>query len=799
MKRLLLLCTVFLTVTAAVFAGDNTRKKAAAFAKVSEKSMQQVMAGEGFRIYNNGQQPGFVIVSTMDDNEILGYSDRNFDSGNIPTALKTLLDGYSARAASAKTSSLSGEYKKIAPFINTQWGQDEPFNTQCPVFDDGQAPTGCIATAMAQIMNFYRFPDALPALPAYDVLQSLTKTVLYTQTESLEAASLDWSKMKRYYKAADESDEAKEVAKLMRYCGQAVSMWYQAGGSNAYNSQLTPALINKFGYDKDITTVERRNFTYQEWFDLLYGEMRQFRPVVIMAQNSAGDGHAFLCDGYDSGEYFHINWGWAGMADGYYRISVLTPEIQGTGGSLSYDGYNMNYTAAVGIQPENNTDDEIVKGSVSRYSLKQSLKAEGHEYVGNMKQYSMQELRLVVTNTGDDFYSNVMLKAGGEYVSGCCMGIAENATDTVIFRFSPETAGKLALDVYVKNFNGDPIFTDTINVTEYVAGQPKLAISVDYDDMYDLQSAVVSGSVLTGKVNVTNNSDTVYNDYIGVRANRVLSITDTGSGTRYSGETDFEKSGLVTIQPGETVSWKFSINGLSDGEQYWNTVFASNGYHQYSFSSASSAIYTCSAAPVITISARSYTREYGDENPDFGYVVSGGSVSGAPEIVCGAGKESPAGVYPIVVKKGTVTEDVAEFVEGTLTITKAPLKVSTDNYTREVGEDNPEFVIRYEGFKNDDTEASLTKKATATTTAGKDSPEGVYDIVLGGAESPDYDFSYTNGRLTVTPSSAIISVAADAVMDIYTVEGVLVKKDARSLEGLPKGVYIAGGKKRIVR
>jgi len=163
----------------------------------------------------------------------------------------------------------------------------------------------------------------------------------------------------------------------------------------------------------------------------------------------------------------------------------------------------------------------------------------------------------------------------------------------------------------------------------------------------------------------------------------------------------------------------------------------------------------------VTITAKNYSRVYGDANPTFEYTTSGGTLSGTPEIICDATATSPVGTYDIIVKKGSVTNEKVTFVNGTLTITKAPLKIKVDNYTKKEGEENPEFTLTYEGFKNNETEAVLTKKPTITCNATKDSSPGEYEIKVSGAEATNYEITYSNGKLLVIDKRPVTITAKD--------------------------------------
>lgn len=203
---------------------------------------------------------------------------------------------------------------------------------------------------------------------------------------------------------------------------------------------------------------------------------------------------------------------------------------------------------------------------------------------------------------------------------------------------------------------------------------------------------------------------------------------------------------------------------------------------------------------VVTVT--NLSRTYGDANPEFEYTVTGGALEGEPEISCEASATSPVGEYPIVIKQGSVSNEDVTFVDGMLTITKAPLTVNAGNYTMEQGEAIPKFTATYEGFKNNETEAVLTKKPVFSCDATDGCAPGEYEISISGAEAVNYTFEYVNGILTVTEVSGILEIAKGHTVDIYNTKGSLIRKNATSIEGLNKGVYILytqdGIKRKII-
>ena len=158
---------------------------------------------------------------------------------------------------------------------------------------------------------------------------------------------------------------------------------------------------------------------------------------------------------------------------------------------------------------------------------------------------------------------------------------------------------------------------------------------------------------------------------------------------------------------------------------------------------------------VIVLTAQNYSREYGEANPVFEYTKDGDGLKGTPTIICEATTYSPVGTYPIKISKGSITNENVTYVDGMLTITKAPLTITAKDCSREQGHENPIFEIMYSGFKNNETESVLTRKPNITTSATTSSSPGAYDINVSGAEAENYSFNYIKGTLTVTENNNV--------------------------------------------
>lgn len=294
---------------------------------------------------------GYVIVSNDDATEpILGFSNSgSIDPANIPDNMRAWLQGYADQinwlrqngaSAAMRTKSIRKSIAEdnIPNLIETKWGQDYPYNYLCPTIESEKCVTGCIATAMAQIMYYHQWPKQTKAIiPGYGKLDDIPKS-----------ATINWSGMESnsYY-----------TAQLFLYCGQSVKMNYGTAGSNAYPQDIVPALINYFDYASSTQILSRSYYSSENWMRLIYNELSQNRPVIYSG-NAVDNGHTFICDGYmyeDNMDLFHINWGWDGNCDGYFVLSILNPDQQGAGGSISNSSYTFGHTAIVGIQKNGGT------------------------------------------------------------------------------------------------------------------------------------------------------------------------------------------------------------------------------------------------------------------------------------------------------------------------------------------------------------------------------------------------------------------------------------------------------------
>jgi len=415
-----------MTVTANPVSREQARKVASAFGKtiglqISEtaspdkSSTRYAEMFDNLYIFTGNDGKGFVIVSADDCTiPILGYSGRNtFVGDTLPDALLSWLEGYEAEIGLCRQQSNSRDHRQeaawqrwlgeteletdtnpnkakelatenigeVAPMIQTRWNQTTYYNAYCPwhtvrrycpinyhdsdtVYKTITASVGCVATAMAQVMKYWNWPEHGRGSHSYTyyypeilIYENSAGNVTWTYdgvyyedtlTANFADTTFRWDEMPN--RLTDSNDA---VASLMITIGISIQMNYlisQLGGSSSYlypgnsmkNHTVEEALRNYFHYSHNVTSVEQKDFTDEEWKAMLRDELDAGRPVLYRGSNHNGGGHTFVCDGYRPDGYFHFNWGWSGSADGYYAIGALNP-------SGRY--YNVYGAAVIGIEP----------------------------------------------------------------------------------------------------------------------------------------------------------------------------------------------------------------------------------------------------------------------------------------------------------------------------------------------------------------------------------------------------------------------------------------------------------------
>ena len=358
----------------------------------SASDLQLVYTSEGlgadkapaFYVFNNpasrsGEGNGFVIA-TADDRlrPVLGIAtEGSFDATNIPSNVAWWLGEYEREIAafldSPATSAVSSQvssrahndnyatWDAIEPLISTKWDQGEPYNSQLPDICTGYGDetvkplTGCVATALAQIVKYHR-------------LEPVSVDAMHYPYDFSKPEYDHWDQMRDEYTYEDEfnkigpnftEQEAAAVANLMLACGAAVNTSFGIDGSSAYSTYVPLALKKYFGFVELSCLLSRTDYFSEEWEKLIYDELADKRPVYYGGSSSRA-GHAFVCDGYLSDGLFHINWGWGGDSDGYFALSALMD---------GYDGFNFGHEIVLCIPPVNEITPELSYVFIQERSL----------------------------------------------------------------------------------------------------------------------------------------------------------------------------------------------------------------------------------------------------------------------------------------------------------------------------------------------------------------------------------------------------------------------------------------------
>ena len=306
-----------------------------------------------FYVFNIGNDNGFIIISGDDRAyPVLGRSSEgSFDPEHLPPAFAQWLQMYREEIADVINRNLDiptapgweDLYENldinlravIEPLCKAKWNQGDPYNRSCPLTDKNERTiTGCTATAMAIVMKYHQWPNQAQGSHSYD---------WSGRRLSVNFDNYDWKNMPNTYSEFGNDIQRAAVAKLMYHCGVSIESTYGTNGTSSSASYIPRALKTYFGYDMKVEYIYKSAYNDLEWKRILKNELDNNRPVVYRgAPPDNSSGHAFVCDGYNDNDEYHMNWGWGGFADGFWRLSTLEPP--------GYS-FNTNQGMVVGIQP----------------------------------------------------------------------------------------------------------------------------------------------------------------------------------------------------------------------------------------------------------------------------------------------------------------------------------------------------------------------------------------------------------------------------------------------------------------
>jgi len=345
----------------------GTRAGASIELIASSKLLPQTLSEEVFYLCHSSNA-GFVLVSADEQMpEVLGYSSATYNPTALPEGLRDLMHTYALLAHTDAFKTTLAATTSVEPLLKTKWNQGEPYYNMCPTIQNRHCVTGCVATAVGQVMNYYQWP----AKHGTGKINYMTDTHKKRVSLDLSDYTFAWNLMRDTYEKGQYSNaEGNAVAKLMYAVGAACQMDYSPNESAANFLYGPKVMTDYFGYDKDMYALWGDAVHSKFWHDLIQTELIQSRPILFMGSSGDDSSHAFVLDGYQSQGgtvYYHVNWGWSGEADGYYLLTNMSPSSGGTGKVMG--NYNDFQFAVLNCQP----DDGVVNNVYAQlYAIKLS-------------------------------------------------------------------------------------------------------------------------------------------------------------------------------------------------------------------------------------------------------------------------------------------------------------------------------------------------------------------------------------------------------------------------------------------
>ena len=400
----------------------------------SEVRLAYTAEHERFYVFNRGQNGPFVVVAGDDRlPQILGYGDSgDFSAASLPPAVLYWMDEMNREIAYLQTHSNAVAHQPakravaVDPLLTTRWDQDAPYNDQCPTYTatNGatfRAVTGCVATGVAQVMNYYEWPDVGRGSHSYVCnVNDMTTTEL---SVDFSQSVYQWDLMLDEYNQNSSPESCEAVAKLMADVGISMDMGY-GSSSGASEVAALRSLKRYFKYNDNSYILNRDYYGADEWDQFLVDEISALRPIVYCGYSisaSSASGHCFVLDGFDTDGYFHVNWGWGGAYDGNFLVSVLAP-ASGMNFEYGQDGFfglvpesraaeipdvlyirsqlsPVTPSAKLGETIELTTDNFMVEGN--------KLDTAGYEQAGNRKfYYALIPMKLsIIDSNGEECYT----------------------------------------------------------------------------------------------------------------------------------------------------------------------------------------------------------------------------------------------------------------------------------------------------------------------------------------------------------------------------------------------------------
>ncbi|MCC8119109.1 MAG: C10 family peptidase [Bacteroidales bacterium] len=321
--------------------GQSAPAKAKA-ADASQMRLAKTLTAEGINTLYvfNGQDRAMILSADDCAQPLLGYTEGVIDADNLPSNMQRWLDDYSRQIAYAAKLGIQNTeveeepWEPVGPLCSTLWSQEGPYNLLCPEKDGELCLTGCVATAMAQVMKYHEWPVQGRGTVAYTWERHADDWVNLEM--DMSEAVFDWDNMLNTYDNTATEEQQLAVATLMKACGYAVEMYYGGfdEGSGALSEIEAYAMREYLDYAPSASLEMRNHYSFSQWEEMLYDNLREYGPISFGGVGTDWSGHAFVCDGYQDG-YFHFNWGWGGSMNGFFQLDAIGIDVGAESGGES--------------------------------------------------------------------------------------------------------------------------------------------------------------------------------------------------------------------------------------------------------------------------------------------------------------------------------------------------------------------------------------------------------------------------------------------------------------------------------
>lgn len=744
-------------------------------------------------VFNAGDDKGFAIVSGDDRTEpVLGYSlTGTLSEDNMPDNMRSWLQSYADQIeyiqknniSISRAPSSSTERPRIPEMMTTKWNQTEPYNNSCPnFFSNGKSVTGCVATAMSQVL-YYQYQQhqgtitrqTTAEIPSYYCSSRYTSGQIHVDAVAA-GSTIDWANMLPQYGSSVTDAQKTAVANLMFWSGAAVQMNYRDainGGSSASATRVPEALVNYFGFDASTRYVSRdASYTNKQWNDLVYNELANHRVVLYGGQSSAGSGHAFVINGYDENNYFYVNWGWGGTGDGAYLLSVLSPEGSGTGAGTVGSGYNQTQEIVINAEPNHGGTAPL------------RAKALNFTRSGNTLSYQIQNIGLATASFNYGFGA-----------------VASDGTITTLGTTS--TTSNLATN-YLPN-NAKTLNLATLaNGTYDIVPIAKLTSETTWQSLWPaghaIRVTVSNGTVTFGTEAEASISATSLATNGAMKAGRAVNVTTTLSNT---GDGDYE--GVLYLFASTT-----STKGTAAATQSAGLMAGNSAAISVSWTPTSAGTYTlwlCSDSNGSNVLATLENVVIEEGNGQYAMTLNSMTV------------DNVAATSTTDSEGRTVTNVSGNDLTGSYTLT-ANQTVATGThfctfilkYNETTGQYDDYNVQAYPNGMSVSSSSSALSQGTSITISfsATNLPDGRYIIrpEVGTLQASSY--YYMSPELWYDDSHVYVIGAATGItapqagkpqtVTVYNLQGVKVATiSSDQISTLPHGIYIVNGKKMVVK